>query len=179
MAIEDNYIYGFIAIAFNKSGNELYALNVLPEHQNQGIGSALLETVLNEFGENLLLQIATYNEAAKRLYERYDFKKTGAHGVLQLPGGKTIPTMHMQRSARNETSSKMGTLATRQQLAKKSGVRESTIKWYTEQGLLPYTQRDTKRRRYYHVDEALQRLQYIQQLQGQGLSLEAIREKLQ
>lgn len=179
VAAEGEYIRGFTAVSFSSSGHELYELNVLPEYQNQGIGSALLETVLNQFGEDILLQLATYNQAAERLYERYGFTRTGTHGAYKLPGGKTIPTMHMRRSHSNDPDEAPATLVTRKQLAEASGLRESTIKWYTEQGLLPYTQQDAGRRRYYRAEEAQERLRYIQQLQEQGLSLKAIQDKLQ
>lgn len=50
------------------------------------------------------------------------------------------------------------------ELAKKSGLRVSTIKYYSEIGILPFHQEDKKLARRYKREEALQRLKEIDEL---------------
>lgn len=176
---ENDHIYGFATVAYHQNTYELYALDVLPEHQNQGIGSELLQAVLEEIRTDIFLQVATYNKDAQRLYKRYGFAETGTQGVFKLPGGKYIPTLHMRREGNNTAGNAKIEYVFRSELARKSGVRESTIKWYTELGLLPYTQPDKKRRRHYPLDTALQRLEYIARLRNDGYSLQEIHSQLQ
>ncbi|SFJ59386.1 helix-turn-helix domain-containing protein [Thermoflavimicrobium dichotomicum] len=65
------------------------------------------------------------------------------------------------------------------ELVQLSGVRYSTIKFYTEEGLLPFHQIDKKMVRRYHRVSALQRLAEIQELkQEQGLTIKEIKEKM-
>lgn len=49
-------------------------------------------------------------------------------------------------------------------LAKISGIRQSTLKYYTEIGILPFTQEGERLLRKYKKDEALKRLSEIQKL---------------
>jgi ribosomal protein S18 acetylase RimI-like enzyme len=170
---EDEHVYGFITVVEHQTAYELYALNILPTYQNQGWGSALIETLFREISADVYLQVATYNHGARRLYERYGFTETGAGGSFPLPGGKTIPTLHMQYG--NHQGHR---LVTRKSLAALSGVRESTIKWYTEQGLLSHRQQEANRRRYYELPITLQQLEEIQRLRESGYSLVEIRKHL-
>ena len=55
------------------------------------------------------------------------------------------------------------------ELAKVSGVRQSTLKYYTEIGILPFTQEGERLLRKYKKDEALQRLSEIQKLKEKRL----------
>jgi len=66
----------------------------------------------------------------------------------------------------------------RTDLAKLAGVRWSTIEYYSNIGLLPYEQTEKRRARYYYKDQALARLQEIQKLKDQGLSIEQIKMEL-
>lgn len=63
----------------------------------------------------------------------------------------------------------------RKALAKQTGVRESTIKFYSELGLLPYRQAGEGLARRYDLGEAMARLREIQALKAQGLSIHDIR----
>lgn len=60
------------------------------------------------------------------------------------------------------------------ELAEVSGVRLSTLKFYTEKGLLEYEQADRGLRRYYDKDRALKRLSEIKELKKKRLTLEEI-----
>lgn len=65
------------------------------------------------------------------------------------------------------------------ELVELSGVRYSTVKYYTEEGLLPFYQIDTKMVRRYHRVTVLERLKEIQKLkQEQGLTIKEIKEKI-
>lgn len=47
------------------------------------------------------------------------------------------------------------------EIAERSGTRASTIKYYTEQGLLPFTQNGTRTARRYPLEKSLQVLEAI------------------
>jgi DNA-binding transcriptional MerR regulator len=65
------------------------------------------------------------------------------------------------------------------ELVQLSGVRYSTIKYYTEEGLVPFEQEDTRLTRRYPRVEALGRLSEIKRLkEDQELTIKEIKEKL-
>jgi DNA-binding transcriptional MerR regulator len=66
----------------------------------------------------------------------------------------------------------------KQQLAKALGVRSSTIKFYSEAGLLPFHQAGEGLARRYDRDQAAARLQEIGDLKSLGLNVEQIRSRL-
>ena len=70
------------------------------------------------------------------------------------------------------------TFVRRKALARLTGERESTIKHYTEVGLLPFEQAERGLTRRYNVEASAERLKHIRGLQALGLSIEAIRERL-
>lgn len=51
------------------------------------------------------------------------------------------------------------------ELADLSGLRQSTIKFYTEKGILPFKQEEQGLRRHYDRTEAIKRLKEIKELQ--------------
>lgn len=69
-------------------------------------------------------------------------------------------------------------LVGRKALARLTGERDSTIKHYTEVGLLPFEQAERGLARRYDADEAAERLKHIRGLQAVGLSIEEIRNRL-
>jgi DNA-binding transcriptional MerR regulator len=64
------------------------------------------------------------------------------------------------------------------ELAKISGVRQSTLKYYTEIGILPFAQEGERLLRKYKKDEALKRLDEIQKLKEKNLTIKEIVESL-
>lgn len=62
------------------------------------------------------------------------------------------------------------------ELAKVSGVRQSTLKYYTEIGILPFTQEGERLLRKYKKDEVLKRLSDIQKLKEKRLTIKEIIE---
>lgn len=57
------------------------------------------------------------------------------------------------------------------ELAELNGVRYSTIKFYSELGLLPFKQRGKRLAKYYPAKEASQRLKKILKLRDKGQSI--------
>jgi len=60
------------------------------------------------------------------------------------------------------------------ELSKISGTRISTIKYYSEIGILPYQQKDTGLSRVYDRKASLQRLKEIRALKRKGISIQEI-----
>lgn len=60
------------------------------------------------------------------------------------------------------------------ELAKVSGVRQSTLKYYTEIGILPFTQDGKRLIRRYIKDDALKRLEEIKELKEKRLTIKEI-----
>jgi DNA-binding transcriptional MerR regulator len=66
----------------------------------------------------------------------------------------------------------------RKALAQLAGVRDSTLKFYSEEGLLPYSQAGPGLARRYDAEAAMARLHDIQALQALGLDIEQIKARL-
>ena len=64
------------------------------------------------------------------------------------------------------------------ELAKISGTRQSTLKYYTEIGILPFTQEGERLLRKYKKDEVLNRLEEIKKLKEKRLTIKEIVEYL-
>ena len=64
------------------------------------------------------------------------------------------------------------------ELVRLTGVRYSTLKFYTEEGLLPFEQAEENLTRRYRREETVRRLEAIKALKRQGLSVPEIKEKL-
>lgn len=59
-----------------------------------------------------------------------------------------------------------------------SGLRYSTLKYYTEEGMLPFHQEDIRMTRRYRRVDTLERIKEIQSLKEKGLTIREIKEKL-
>ncbi|GIO84052.1 MerR family transcriptional regulator [Paenibacillus faecis] len=57
--------------------------------------------------------------------------------------------------------------------------RYSTLKFYTEEGLLPYEQAEENLTRRYKREETIARIQWIREKKAAGLSIPQIKEALQ
>lgn len=64
------------------------------------------------------------------------------------------------------------------ELVRLSEVRYSTLKYYTEQGILPFEQEDTRLTRRYPRISSLERLAFIRQLKERGFTIEEIKEQM-
>ncbi len=70
------------------------------------------------------------------------------------------------------------TLIGRKALAELAGLRDSTLKFYSEQGLLPYKQAGAGLARRYDRETAIARLREIAELQHQGHNIDQIKAHL-
>lgn len=64
------------------------------------------------------------------------------------------------------------------QVAEETGTRKSTLKFYSDIGILPYEQQDTRLARRYDRDQVARRMKEIKQMKDRGLKIEQIKEKL-
>ena len=62
------------------------------------------------------------------------------------------------------------------ELAEVSGVRLTTLKYYTELGILPFNQAEKRLTRKYKKEEALERLEKIKELKEKRLTIKEIVE---
>ena len=62
------------------------------------------------------------------------------------------------------------------ELAEVSGVRLTTLKYYTELGILPFNQAEKRLTRKYKKEGALERLEKIKELKGKRLTIKEIVE---
>lgn len=175
VAAEDSTIVAFATLD-NTAEPKLDSLYVLSEYQGNEIGSRLLRSVMNGL-QSVALQVASYNAKAIGFYEKFGFVRTGIRSSYILPSGKSIPTIEMLHKE-GEASSDSVKLVGRKELSSISGERESTIKWYSEIGLLPFHQDDNRKRRRYDLDRSLEALKRIRDFKVQGDSIEEVKKKL-
>lgn len=64
------------------------------------------------------------------------------------------------------------------ELARLTGLRYSTLKFYTEEGMLPFCQPESNLTRRYRRVETMERLERIGELKVQGLSIPEIQARL-
>ena len=64
------------------------------------------------------------------------------------------------------------------ELARLTDARYSTLKFYTEEGMLPFHQEGEKRVRRYHREESIRQLQRIRQMREEGLTIPQIQAVL-
>lgn len=64
------------------------------------------------------------------------------------------------------------------ELVRLTKMRYSTLKYYTEEGMLPFEQAEENLTRRYRREETLKRLERIKALKSAGLSVTEIKEKL-
>ena len=64
------------------------------------------------------------------------------------------------------------------ELVRITGARYSTLKFYTEEGMLPFEQEDVNLTRRYKREASVERIQYIKNLRTDGKSIPEIKEIL-
>ena len=83
---------GYTRVEFWATRTEVHELVLLPDHQNRGIGTAILRQTIaraNELGVPICLQVLRENRAAV-LYERLGFEEhgqTATHRLMRMPCG--------------------------------------------------------------------------------------------
>lgn len=64
------------------------------------------------------------------------------------------------------------------ELVRLTDVRYSTLKFYTEQGMLPFQQAEENLTRRYKREESIRRIQWIKTLRQEGKSIQQIKQML-
>ncbi len=64
------------------------------------------------------------------------------------------------------------------ELVRLTDVRYSTLKFYTEQGMLPFQQAEENLTRRYKREESIRRIQWIKALRQEGKSIQQIKQML-
>lgn len=67
---------GFYRLAREPEGTELDDFYILPEYRGKGIGSEILQKIVNEAPKPIFLYVFTANTGAIRLYRRFAFRTT-------------------------------------------------------------------------------------------------------
>lgn len=83
--------------------------------------------------------------------------------------------MARQRSMESILSSEYVTIG---ELVRLTETRYSTLKFYTEEGFLPFKQEEQKLTRRYPREETVQRIGYIKKMREEGKTIPEIREIL-
>ena len=191
VAARGRIILAFLATRRDKDFGEIYEQHTLDENQRRGLGTELFVEAKKWLGElPILLRIPIYAPGVE-FYKKLSFSifEEGEVDFIRLPSGKQITTVVMRRQAQPDKQPKQsqpasqpavaeGRLFGRAKLAQASGLRSSTIKFYTEIGILPFEQEDQRLARRYNPNVALSRLKEIKRLRGQGLSIAQIKQRL-
>jgi len=85
LAEEDENVVGTVWITNDFRRLYIHHMAVLPEKQNNGIGTKLMEECIalaNEIGYQLKLEVNVNNPAAWHLYEKFGFKELSGYRVL-------------------------------------------------------------------------------------------------
>lgn len=76
----------------------------------------------------------------------------------------------------NKKTSEKNNILTIGELAEVSGVRQTTLKYYTELEILPFSQEGERLTRKYKKEEALERLEKIKELKEKRLTIKEMVE---
>jgi len=74
----------------------------------------------------------------------------------------------------NKKTSEKNNILTIGELAEVSGTRLTTLKYYTELGILPFNQAEKRLTRKYNKEEALERLEKIKEMKEKRLTIREI-----
>lgn len=92
----DNKNVGVLASKKRDNILELTSLYILVEYQHCGIGKKLVEKLIQDNpNDNIILEVATYNENAINFYKKLGFIETGKKENFKLKSGKNIPVLEM------------------------------------------------------------------------------------
>lgn len=86
-AQEGGQVVGFVALRGAAGQWELLNVAVAPDHQRQGIATALMHRVLTSIGnEQITLEVSTANQAAQALYQKVGFVVLGVRKQFYKDG---------------------------------------------------------------------------------------------
>ncbi|GAA4074083.1 ribosomal protein S18-alanine N-acetyltransferase [Actinomadura miaoliensis] len=88
---DDGAVVGYAGLAAAGGQADVQTIAVLPERQGEGVGAALLTELLDEAdrrgGEAVFLEVRADNDRARRLYERFGFRRVGLRRRYYQPSG--------------------------------------------------------------------------------------------
>lgn len=198
VAVVSAKMVAFVAALKHQGGGEIFEQHTLPEFHRKGIGSKLISKAEGWIGreKDIYLRIPIYVQAGVNFYKKHGFAiyEEGAVDFIRTPSGKRISTVMMYRPSDTKTSlpetspankqrlthtnTNAKKIVSRAELAKLSKTRASTIKYYSEIGVLPFKQKGSRLARRYSLQKCLNRLEKIKNMREQGLSIEDISLKL-
>jgi hypothetical protein len=181
---------GFVAARQTDDEAELYGLWLLPGHSREvawQLGLVAIDWLSAK--KRITTRVAVHDRAtlATLAQLKFEVNEAGPVDFIVLKSGTKMPTVEMQRMSQknnnlgrkqNANVGRAKQLVRRTELGKKSGVRPSTIKHYTEFGLLPFSQEGERLSRRYDLQNSLQRLSEINKLRLAGYSLERVKKEL-
>ncbi len=191
-------IIGVLVARRDNSTQVIEQLYVLDDYGKFGYEGELLAPALMWLSQGdgpITARVVAYNKRSLAAFGQsgFDLYIDGEVDFINLPSGKNIPTILLVKRDENVDLSTSGgryeesgrayrvkpRLVSRAVLAKHAHLRESTIKYYTEIGLLEFSQSGPRRARRYELSTCLTRLKTILQFRDQGLSISEIRDRLQ
>ncbi|GJM79051.1 hypothetical protein HMSSN139_15470 [Paenibacillus sp. HMSSN-139] len=99
----------------------------------------------------------------------------GVRLLPKTPDLKESCPMSRQRSMEAIQASEFVTIG---ELARLTATRYSTLKFYTEEGMLPFEQAEENLTRRYRREETVERISRIKQLRSEGMSIPEIKAML-
>ena len=82
---------GMLCWQETESGAEIVAIHSLPESWGTGLGSAMLQTALDQIGERFVFLWAFQkNKRARRFYEKHGFRWDGAERISEFDGAVEV-----------------------------------------------------------------------------------------
>lgn len=105
-AVKDDEIAGIAVMLKNKAKSRRHsaklAIMVSPDHQNKGIGSALMKKLIEEADKKLGLRrlellVLTDNKPAIKLYEKFGFKTEATRKNAAVKEGRFVDEFFMGR----------------------------------------------------------------------------------
>jgi ribosomal-protein-alanine N-acetyltransferase len=107
----DGRLIGYAGLSVNGRSPDfetsVHTIGVDPAWQGQGVGSALLRTMLtiaDDLAAPVFLEVRTDNEPAIRMYEAYGFVRLGVRKRYYQPANADAYTMGRPPSVKEETS---------------------------------------------------------------------------
>jgi ribosomal-protein-alanine N-acetyltransferase len=98
VANDDDVLVGYAGINIDRHDSEIMTIAVRPTHQGKGLGSALLQRMLDASDAarvpRVLLEVEVGNDAAISLYERFGFVR---NGIRPNYYGQGIDALLMER----------------------------------------------------------------------------------
>ena len=73
--VDNDIVKGFIHIEKHIDFIDIINIAVDKNYQREGIGSKLLESIINKYNLRILLEVRESNTSALKLYEKFNFKE--------------------------------------------------------------------------------------------------------